>query len=124
MSLSSARKRLVIITVFLLCAVIAFAKFGLTSRAKSALSMLLPPSLITATKVDSISTDTDGDGRADPGDTIQYDVTVTNGAPGDATGVKFTDTIDANETIVANSLQASPVAVNDGYTDPGGPLNI
>src|SRR6266404_9628484 len=112
MSLSSARKRLVLIAVVVLCAVVAFAKFGPVSGARNALSMLLPPSLITATKTDTVSTDADGDGRADPGDTIQYDVTVTNGAPGDGTGVKFTDTIDSNETIVANSLQVSPVAVD------------
>ena len=45
--------------------------------------------------------------------------TVANGGsvPGadDATGVNFTDTIDANTTLVGGSLTSSPVATNDTF---------
>src|SRR6185369_248492 len=53
---------------------------------------------ITATKVDSFP-DPDGDGKAAPGEAITYDVNITNNGT-DATGVNFTDTIDANTTLV------------------------
>src|ERR1044071_9876126 len=48
--------------------------------------------VVTATKVDSF-TDADSDGKAEPGQTLNYRVVV--GASGqDATGVTFTDTVD------------------------------
>src|SRR5688572_11152118 len=68
----------------------------------------LAPS-ITATKTDSFP-DPDMDGQAAPGETITYDVNITNGGPDDATDVNFLDTIDANTTIVAGSLKVSPLA--------------
>jgi hypothetical protein len=79
---------------------------------------LLAPN-ITATKTDMIFTDVDGDGRADPGDTLKYTVTISN--PGtDATGVKFTDTLDTNLTLVAGSVNTTPIAIDDpGYTVTG-----
>ena len=55
---------------------------------------------ITATKTDSFP-DLDGDGKASPGETITYDVNISNTGPDDATDVNFSDTIDANTTLVA-----------------------
>src|SRR6185369_11162226 len=63
---------------------------------------------ISATKVDSFP-DVDGNGKAEPGDTITYDVNITNNGT-DATGVNFSDTIDANTTLVGGSLKVSPLA--------------
>src|SRR5262249_30817903 len=53
------------------------------------------------------------------GDTITYSTTITNNGPGDATGVEFTDTPDANTTFVGGSTMASPVTVDDSYTCTG-----
>src|SRR5689334_13758851 len=69
---------------------------------------------ISATKVDSFP-DVDGNGKAEPGDTITYDVNVTNNGS-DATGVNFTDTIDANTTLVGGSLKVSPLAYGDTFS--------
>src|SRR5262249_29006815 len=68
---------------------------------------------ITATKTDSLLTDVDMDGKADPGDTLKYTVTI-GATGGDATGVRFEDTVDPNTTF-AGGLAASAVAVNDTF---------
>src|SRR5215208_1376786 len=69
---------------------------------------------VTASKVDSLFTDVDIDGKADPGDTIKYSVVI--GASGmDATGVTFTDTVDPNTTFLGGTLTASAVATNDTF---------
>ncbi|MEW6212238.1 MAG: DUF11 domain-containing protein, partial [Acidobacteriota bacterium] len=60
-----------------------------------------------------------GGGNAEPGDTLMYTVTITNSGPDPATNVNFTDTIDANTTLVAGSVTASPIAVNDSYNTIG-----
>ena len=64
---------------------------------------------ITGTKVDSFP-DLNSDGKADPGETITYDVNINNSGGADATGVNFLDTIDANTTLVGGSLKVSPLA--------------
>src|SRR5689334_3346414 len=69
---------------------------------------------ISATKVDSFP-DVDGNGKAEPGDTITYDVNVTNNGS-DATGVLFRSTIDANTTLVPGSLKVSPLAYADTFS--------
>src|SRR5829696_6173235 len=68
---------------------------------------------ITATKTDSFP-DPDTDGKAAPGETITYDVNITNNGT-DATGVNFTDTIDSNTTLIGGSLKVSPLAYADAY---------
>ena len=78
---------------------------------------------ITATKVDSFP-DPDGNGKAEPGDTITYDVNISNSGT-DATGVNFSDTIDANTTLVGGSLKVSPLAFADVYNAAKNtPLNV
>jgi len=70
---------------------------------------------ITATKTDSFP-DPNIDGKADPGETITYDVNISNSGGADATGVNFLDTIDANTTLVGGSLKVSPLAFADSYS--------
>ena len=83
----------------------------------SLLNTVLAP-VVTATKTDALFTDVDGDLQADPGDTLQYTVTI-SAAGEDATGVTFTDTVDPNTAFVGGSLTATPVAVNDSYAATG-----
>ncbi len=89
-------------------------------KARPASTSLAPlATTITATKVDALQTDVNLNGKADPGDTLMYTVTITNTGAMDATGVNFADTIDANTTLVPGSLTASPIAVNDTYQTIG-----
>lgn len=61
--------------------------------------------VVNATKTDSFS-DPEGDNKAEPGQTITYDVNVSNTGAADATGVNFTDTIDLNTTLVPGSPES------------------
>lgn len=74
---------------------------------------------IVAFKTDTLLVDNDGDGNADPGDVIAYTITISNTGDMDAENVLFTDTIDANTTLVGGSLSVSPIARNDIYTATG-----
>jgi hypothetical protein len=88
------------------------------SQVDAGANLLLP--VISATMVDALVVDVDGDGRFDPGDTIEYTVTINNTGPDPATGVKFADTVDANTTLVALSVNSSPIAFDDTvYTATG-----
>ena len=69
---------------------------------------------ISATKVDSFP-DPDNDGKAAPGETITYDVNITNNGSDPAMGVNFTDMIDGNTTLVGGSLKVSPLAFADAF---------
>src|SRR5687768_9524348 len=98
-----SRLRFIAIVAIIFCAVVFFTiKSGLVSKAEPQSASLLLPA-ITATNNDALVTDVDGDGIADPGDTIEYTVTVTNGAAAgagnDATAMIFTDTLDPNMTL-------------------------
>jgi CSLREA domain-containing protein/uncharacterized repeat protein (TIGR01451 family) len=87
-------------------------------------SMSVPAAMpvpgLTATKVDAFA-DSDGDGKAALGETINYTVNINNSGT-DATGVTFNDTIDANTTFVAGSMNVSPLAFDDAYTAIGNTL--
>ncbi len=65
--------------------------------------------IITATKTDALAVggDNDGDGQADPGDTLEYTVIITNSGITSATNVVFSDTIDSNTTLVEFNLAGS-----------------
>src|SRR4026207_1134535 len=47
-----------------------------------------------------ISPDEDGDGKADPGETIEYTAVIANGGADPATLVSFNDILDMNTTLV------------------------
>jgi uncharacterized repeat protein (TIGR01451 family) len=52
---------------------------------------------------------------AQPGDTIKYVITIVNTGDMDATNVNLQDTIDANTTFTAGSLNVTPIARNDSF---------
>ncbi|HXI13937.1 MAG TPA: PA domain-containing protein [Thermoanaerobaculia bacterium] len=87
---------------------------------------------VSASKSASLLTDRDGDGLADPGDTIRYTVVLRNSGEGAATVVRLTDTIDPNTTIVPGSLTAtagtvtgsSPVDVAIGDLAPAAEVTV
>ncbi|MBK9051530.1 MAG: cadherin-like domain-containing protein [Chloroflexi bacterium] len=71
---------------------------------------------ITATKTDTLLIDVDGDTNADPGDTLQYSIVVANSGDTNGLNTTFTDITDDTEvTVVAGSLRATPMGVNDTY---------
>ena len=73
---------------------------------------------ITATKVDALLVDVDGDGKADPGDALRYTVVIRNTGDTDATGVTFADTVDANTTL-SGTARTTPLALADSYNALG-----
>jgi methionine-rich copper-binding protein CopC len=76
---------------------------------------LMPPSgSITATKSDAFPSHPSA--KAEPGDQIDYTVDIGNTGGTDATSVLFTDTIDANTTLVGGSIKMSPLAFADTYS--------
>jgi uncharacterized repeat protein (TIGR01451 family) len=95
--------------------------FLLTVAVFSALgaAVALAAPILAATKTVALLNDVDSDGRADPGDTLRYTVIITNTGPDPATGLTFTDTIDANTTLVGGSLRVSPLAIAESYTALG-----
>ena len=72
---------------------------------------------LSVTKRATLDVDQDGDGLADPGDIIRYEIEIENSGNQDAGAVVFTDTPDANTTIVAGSVNPSQGSVIDG-NDP------
>src|SRR5262249_48049255 len=74
--------------------------------------MMVGP-VVTATKAVDVHT------HAHLGDTLTYTVVITNNGPGAANSVNFLDTIDANTTLVPNSLKISPIAIDDTYNTIG-----
>src|SRR6185436_14416199 len=75
-------------------------------------SAVAPIPAITATKTDTFPVHPSG--QAQSGDQVTYDIGVSNSGT-DATNTIFTDTIDANTTLVPGSLKVSPVAAPDSY---------
>jgi len=96
--------------MFLVAAVAAFGTYGIVRAAPT----------IVATMTDAFIGG-DGDGKADPGEVIEYTVSIPNTGT-DATGVTFNDIIDANTTLVAGSVNVSPLAINDSYDTIGNTL--
>ena len=97
------------------------AKPELTANKKLEAGLFEPPvessaaplvPAITATKTDTFPSHPSG--QAQPGDQITYDIAINNSGS-DATNATFTDTIDANTTLVPGSLKVSPVAAADSY---------
>lgn len=123
--LSFTRKRLIVLFIFSALAIYAGIKFGPgSSAAKPKPAAALVPS-VTATMTAAPTTDVGSNGAfVNPGDTLEYTVTLNNGAAvgagNDATNTIFTDNLtDANLTLVAGSIKASPIAFDDAYPVTG-----
>ena len=84
---------------------------------------------LSASKVDILDTDADGNGVASPGDTLLYQITLRNTGSASATGVFFTDapdvraiisgtltTTQTNVILVNGSVQSSQGTVEKGNT--------
>ncbi|MHA4739924.1 Ig-like domain-containing protein [Dyadobacter sp. MSC1_007] len=87
------------------------------ARKKAGTKAFLAPS-ISATNT-AVITNNIGPAGASAGDELEYTVTITNGGPDPATATVFTETIDANTTLVPGSVKASPIAQNDSYSTIG-----
>ena len=68
---------------------------------------------VSATKTDAIQGD-DGDGLADPGETIRYTVVVSNDAGRASPALAFSDVPDATTTLVAGSVTTTQGTVTEG----------
>src|SRR5207253_4328304 len=81
---------------------------------------------ITGTLVAEVLNDLDGDGQADPGDTVRYTLTIRNNGATAATGITLSDTLDPRMTLVSGSVDIGPLASNDSYTTVSGqpPLTV
>ena len=98
---------------------------GLVSASERLETRALLVVTIGATNVDALLTDVDGDGLADPGDTLQHTVTITNSGNMDATGVTLNDNEDSHTTLVGGSIQITPIAFDDAYSLTGNtPITI
>jgi len=71
---------------------------------------------LDSTKADSLLIDGNSNGQVNPGDTIRYTIVINNTGAGDATAVTFTDTPDANTTLVVGSVTTSLGSVIIGNT--------
>ncbi len=69
--------------------------------------------LVYALKTVQLAVDANSNGYVDPGDTLQYTITVTNSGGTPATGVILTDAVPVDTTYVANSSRLNGSAVAD-----------
>ncbi len=101
--------------------------FLLVTRALPAVALMLATSQLlsgvrgvfavvplTAGKTDYLYNDVNGNTLVNPGDTLQYTVTIANPGVSDVTNTAFSDTIDVNTSLVPGSVKTTPIARNDG----------
>ncbi len=69
---------------------------------------------VTATKTATLQVDQNGNGSANPGDTLLYTVVIDNNGNATANGVTFTDTPDANTTLVNGQVTTTAGTVTSG----------
>ena len=117
----ASRRVAISLTIAVFIAGVVLIQSGGVSHARRS----APLPTVTATKVVAFAPggDVDGDGKADPGDTLLYTVTVNNtaapGAGNDATGVSITDTLSSVTTLVGGSTLVSPIVGADAYNVTG-----
>jgi uncharacterized repeat protein (TIGR01451 family) len=72
---------------------------------------------LAASKSDSLAIDTNGDGVASPGDTLEYTITIANTGNAAAQNVQFNDVVsDPNLSLVPGSVSTSQGSITDGNT--------
>ena len=102
---------LIPIFLFLLLFIILFGAIQLNSVQADTNGV----AIVTFTKTDTIVNDVLGNGQANPGDTLQYDLTIDNTTGADLTNVMITDVIDSNLTW--NGVwQSTALALNGAFT--------
>ncbi len=89
-----------------------------TSEFSAAIPVVAVGPLIGATKVDYLAVDPGEDGKAGPDDVIGYTIYIENSGDLDAIDVQVEDVIDANLTLLPDSVYVTPVAVDDNYDSP------
>jgi uncharacterized repeat protein (TIGR01451 family) len=77
------------------------------------------PVRFTLTKTAVLASDADGDGQAEPGDTLRYTIRLTNGAHDTVPGVTLVDQLDPQTTLLAGSLGTTPLAFDGAVTIAG-----
>ncbi len=77
---------------------------------------------LDVTKTANLFIDVDGDGQADPGDQIRYTVVIQNNTANDVLNVQLDDCFHPNLTLVAGSINVSPLALDDSYSSIGNTL--
>lgn len=60
--------------------------------------------------------DADSDGKADPGDTIAYTLSLANSSGAGATGLAIANPLDSHTTIVGGTLNSTPVAFDQSVS--------
>lgn len=71
------------------------------------------PGTVGVTMTAMLLTDVDGDGAADPGDTLHYTIVAQNTSGATVTGLQLASTVDPNTTLVAASVRSSPLLRDD-----------
>ncbi len=94
----------------------SLVRFAFVSDANTESPAVVP--IIGATKTAALVAG-NGDADADPGETLEYTITINNTGPDPALNTVMTDTLAGPQTLVAGSLLVSPIAVNDTYASIG-----
>jgi hypothetical protein len=93
------------------------AEVIVSAEAQEAYDGLLAVS-VAATTTTTLTNDVDGDGVADPGDTVHHVVRITNSGSTDATGVTLNDPANLG-TVSGASVQVTPIALDDAFSMTG-----
>ena len=113
---------LLVVTLVLISLFVASIFPPQTASASPLLAVTLSPTKTDAIINDGVPLSEAADGKADPGEIIEYTVVIPNSGDTDASGVTFNDVIDLNTTFVGGSLNVSPLAVDDTYSTIGNTL--
>ncbi|MFT5121905.1 MAG: putative repeat protein (TIGR01451 family) [Kiritimatiellia bacterium] len=77
-----------------------------------------PNADLSVTKTDTLATDLNGDGIANPGETIRYTIVITNAGPDSVTAASLADLLPPGTTLVPGSVKSSPIARDDFFATP------